>query len=106
MTSRNFNVLAGAWLFLSAFAWPHGAGQLGYTAICGALTVLFAILTTHYAWARHVTIGVGVVLFVLAFTASPLGSATFWNNSIVGTAVVGAAGDSGGPPAGGGGGPR
>jgi len=99
LTSRIFNVLAGIWLFASAFAWPHGKGQLGYTAICGALTVLSAILTTTYAWARYVTIAVGVVLFVLAFAASPLGSSTFWNNAIVGVAVVIAAFMNGGPEA-------
>ncbi|SRR6266496_162356 len=99
MTARIFNVLAGIWLFVSAFALPHGPGQLGYTAICGALTVLFAMLTTHYAWARYITISVGVLLFVLAFAASPWGSATFWNNASVGVAVVIAAFMNGGPEA-------
>jgi len=96
MTPRIFNVLAGIWLFVSAFAWPHRSGQLGYTAIGGALTVLFAMLTAYYKWARYVTIGVGVLLFVLAFTASPLGSATFWNNAIIGVAVAIAAFMNGG----------
>jgi hypothetical protein len=99
MTPRIFNVPAGIWLFVSAFVWPHGAGQLGYTAICGALTVLFAILTSYYGWARYLTISVGVLLFVLAFAASPWGSATFWNNAIIGVAVTIAAFVNGGSEA-------
>jgi hypothetical protein len=35
-----------------------------------------------------VTTGVGVLLFALAFPASPSGGATFWNNAVVGVAVV------------------
>jgi len=54
MTPRIFNVRAGIWSFISAFAWPHSPGQLGYTAIRGAAIVLVALLGTYDAGARYI----------------------------------------------------
>lgn len=88
MTPRIFNVLAGIWLFVSAFAWPHDPGQLGYTVTCALATVVFAVLTSYFGWARYLTASTGVVIFVLAFALSPWGSATFWHNAVVGIAIM------------------
>lgn len=97
MTARIFNILMGLWLFASAFIWPQGRGQFVSTAICGALTALFAALTSYNRRSRYVTAAVGLLVVVLAFAAHPLGSATFWHNGIVGISIAAAAWADRGP---------
>jgi hypothetical protein len=91
MTARIFNILMGVWLFVSAFVWPRGRGQFASTAVCGALTVLFAALTSYDRRSRYVTAAIGALVAVLALAMHPLGSATFWHNGIIGISIVGAA---------------
>jgi hypothetical protein len=87
MTARIFNVLMGLWLFASAFVLPQGRAQLASTAICGALTVLFAAYTSYDVRSRYLTSAVGALVVVLAFALHPLGSATFWHNGIMGISI-------------------
>ena len=91
MTARIFNLLMGLWLFASAFVLPQGRAQAAATAICGALTVLFAALTSYSLRSRYVTAAVGVLVVVLAFAIHQLGSATFWHNAIIGVSIAVAA---------------
>lgn len=91
MTARIFNILMGLWLFASAFVLPQGRGQVAATAVCGALTVLFAALTSYNARSRYLTEAVGVLVVVLAFVAHPLGSGTFWHNGVMGISIAVAA---------------
>lgn len=96
MTARIFNMLMGLWLFASAFVLPQGRGQVASTAICGALTVLFAALTSYSLRSRYITAAVGALVVVLAFVAHPLGSGTFFHNAIMGISIaVGAWADRG-----------
>ena len=88
MTARIFNVLMGLWLFASAFVLPQGSGQLASTAICGALTVVFAAYTSYNVRSRYLTAAVGALVVVLAFAVHPLGSATFWHNGIIGISMA------------------
>ena len=97
MTARIFNILMGLWLFASAFVLPQGHGQVASTAICGALTVLFAALTSYNVRSRYLTEAVGVLVVVLAFAAHPLGSATFWHNGVMGISIAVAAWADRGP---------
>jgi hypothetical protein len=88
MTTRIFNIFMGLWLFASAFVLPQGRGQVVSTALCGALTVLFAALTSYDARSRYATEAVGVLVVVLAFALHPLGSATFWHNGVMGISIA------------------
>jgi hypothetical protein len=88
MTTRIFNILMGMWLFVSAFVLPQGRGQVASTAICGALTTLFATLTSYDSRSRYLTGAVGALVVVLAFVAHPLGSATFWHNGVMGISII------------------
>jgi len=86
----------GLWLFASAFVLPQGRGQVATTAICGALTTLFAALTSYDGRSRYLTEAAGVLVVVLAFAVHPLGSATFWHNGVMGISIaVGAWADRG-----------
>ena len=62
MTTRIFNILMGLWLFASAFILPQGRGQVATTAICGALTVLFAALTSYDRRSRYLSEAVGALV--------------------------------------------
>ena len=96
MTTRIFNILMGVWLFVSAFVLPQGRVQFASTALCGALTALFAVFTSYDLRARYVTAAVGALVVVLAFALQPMGSATFWHNGIMGISIaVGAWADRG-----------
>jgi len=96
MTTRIFNILMGLWLFASAFILPQGRGQVASTAICGALAVLFAALTSYDRRSRYLNEAVGALVVVLAVVAHPLGSASFWHNGVMGISIaVGAWADHG-----------
>jgi len=97
MTERIFNILMGVWLFTSAFVLPQGRGQFASTAVCGALTALFAALTSYNRRSRYVTAALGAFVVVLAFAIHPLGSATFWHNGIIGISIAVAAVTDRGP---------
>jgi hypothetical protein len=83
MTARIFNVLLGTWLFLSAFGWPHTPAQ-GMTAlICGALTMLTALISIYYPRVRYLTALVAIVLFVGSLSTAVRYDRTFWHNAVV-----------------------
>jgi hypothetical protein len=90
MTARIFNVLMGGWLYLAAFLWPRSSREFVYTAGCGALTLLSALLSGYYERAAYVSLAVGTLLVVLTATLSWGSGALFWHNSIVGLAIVAA----------------
>jgi len=97
MTARIFNVLMGLWLFASAFVLPQGRAQAAVTAVCGALTALFAALTSYDPRSRYATAAVGALVVALAFAVHPLGSAVFWHNGIMGISIAAAAWADQGP---------
>ena len=90
MTARIFNVLMGGWLYLAAFFWPRNTREFVYTAGAGALTLLFALLSTYYKRAPYANLAVGILLLVLTFSLSWGSGALFWHNSIVALAIVAA----------------
>ena len=96
MTARIFNILMGLWLFVSAFVLPQSRAQLATTAICGALTAVFAALTSYDIRSRYLTAAVGLLVVVLAIAVHPLGHATFWHNAIIGVSIAVAAWADGG----------
>src|SRR5688572_8349359 len=97
MTPRIFNIFMGLWLFASAFILPQSRGQLATTAICGALAVLFAALTSYDRRSRYLTAAVGALVVVLAFAVHQLGSSTFVHNAVMGISIAVAAWADRGP---------
>ena len=91
MPLRIFTVLAGTWLFLSAFAWPHSSIQ-GVTAlVCGALTAICALATIYAPRVRYLTALVALVLFVASIASSSRLDRTFWHNAVIAVAIFVAA---------------
>jgi hypothetical protein len=91
MTARIFNVLIGTWLFLSAFMWPHHSAQGFAALVCGALTVLFALLTIYLPSVRYLTAATAVVLFVASLGSAMRLDRTFWHNAVIAIAIFVAA---------------
>ena len=88
MTTRIFNILMGVWLFASAFVLPQSRVQLASTALCGALTALFAVFTNYDLRSRYVSAAIGLLTVVLAFAVHPMGSATFLHNGVMGISIA------------------
>jgi len=92
MSARIFNVLLGAWLFLSAFAWPHSGMQFPAALVCGGLTVVLSLATIYIPGLRYLTAVVAALLF-----ASSIASVrhwdprTSWHNAIIAVAIFVAA---------------
>jgi hypothetical protein len=89
MTSAKqyLNVLAGAWLFTSAFLWPHGQAQFTNTCATGLLCAVTAALAGSAPRFRFLNTAIGVWLFITAFSIPALTAATVWNNALVAMAI-------------------
>jgi len=85
---RWVNLALGAWLFISAFAWPHANASFTNTWIMGIVIGGFSLLAMASPAARWVNVAAGAWVFIAAFALPKLSAATFWNNLIVGVAVA------------------
>jgi hypothetical protein len=83
MSARILNVLIGTWLFLSAFAWPHGPMQKASAVVCGILTMLSALASIYYPRVRYLTAVLAVALFVASLSTAGRYDVTFWHNAVV-----------------------
>ena len=84
---RALNVILGAWLFISAFIWPHTYAQMTNTWICGVLCVVFAVVGMFVPAARYLNTLVAVWLFVSAWALPSERPGTVWNNVLVALAI-------------------
>jgi hypothetical protein len=81
------NVLVGAWLFASAFLWPHSQAQFTNTTATGLLCAVTAALSGAAPRFRFLNTGVGVWLFITSFSIPRLSEATAVNNAAVAVAI-------------------
>ncbi|HXX65735.1 MAG TPA: SPW repeat protein [Polyangiaceae bacterium] len=84
---RILSILLGAWLFISAFAWPHGPAQRMSACILGALCVVFSILAKKLPWTQYLNTVLAIWLFISAWALPPENVGTLWNNAIVAIAI-------------------
>jgi hypothetical protein len=87
VSPRTLNVILGAWLFISAFAWPHTRWQFVSTSIPGVFVVVFALAACVVPRVRFLNTTLAAYLFVSAWFYSPARlpeMATQWHNAIVG----------------------
>lgn len=83
MWARVATAGVGMWLFLSAFAWPHGWLQFTNTWIVGMLCTTFAVAAMSYPWLRHVNTLLALWLFVSSqYLLRPVTLGTMWNNAL------------------------
>jgi hypothetical protein len=81
------NAVLGAWLFISAFAWPHSTAQMTNTWIVGVLCVLFALISVAVPWVRHLNTALAVWLFISTWALPSISPGTIWNNVLVAIAM-------------------
>ncbi|MHB8878479.1 MAG: SPW repeat domain-containing protein [Myxococcaceae bacterium] len=81
--ARVLAIILGAWLFLSAFLWPHSAAQYTNTWISGLLCVLFAVVSFARPGARYLNTALSIWLFISAFVLPQVSLAGVWNNALV-----------------------
>ena len=87
MQAAAVNLILGVWLFISAFLWPHSAGQLTNTWVCGLLCAAFALISTRVPNARYLNTAVAVWLFISAFALPTDRIGTVWNNALIAVAI-------------------
>ncbi len=81
--ARWVNIVLGAWLFISAFIWPHTASSMTNTWIIGLAIVAAAIIAMYVPWFRWVTTALSIWLFFSTFAFAHVTTGTMWNNAIV-----------------------
>jgi len=85
--ARMIQIALGAWLFISAFIWPHTTAQMTNSWICGAIAVVFAAIAIRAPQARYVNTAVSVWLFISTFALPRMSVGTTWNNILVAIAM-------------------
>lgn len=85
--ARTANLLLGAWLVFSAFAWDRGAPRVN-AALVGYLVFVFALLATALDGVRALTFALGLWLVVSVWLLPAATEAMRWNTGLVGLAVL------------------
>jgi hypothetical protein len=76
-------IALGAWLFLSAFLWPHSTGSAINSWIVGLLIVIAGLVALRMPWMRWVDTALAVWLFLSTLAIPDASRGTLWNNLIV-----------------------
>jgi len=82
------NMVLGAWLFVSAFIWPHTEASQLNTWICGLLVFLIALLAYRIPSVRWLNAALGLWMVISGFVLPHITIATMWNNVIVGLLIM------------------
>jgi hypothetical protein len=86
--ARYLNVLAGLWLFMSAFLWRHSPAQFTNSWVMGIVVAAVALVALSVPMFRYVNTIAGAWLILSTFTLPHVTVATVWNNLIVGFVVL------------------
>ncbi len=86
-TARIINLILGAWLFVSAFLWPHSAAQMSNTWILGALVVAFSLISMKVPEVRYLNSIIAVWLFISVWALPTYELATQWCNALTAIAI-------------------
>ncbi|MGE5187221.1 MAG: SPW repeat protein [Acidobacteriota bacterium] len=87
MWARWINIIAGAWLFVSAFVWPHTMSMQTNTWIVGGLIFVAAIIAVFAPTVRFANTVLAIWLFFSTFFIVHTNTGTVWNNVIVAIVV-------------------
>ena len=85
--ARVVNLLLGVWLFISAFVWPHTAGERLETWILGICIVVFSLVAMSYQPARWLNTLAAIALFFATLAVPHSNIGTMWNNIIIAVVV-------------------
>src|SRR5688500_18154812 len=85
--ARLLMIALGAWLFFSAFVWPHSPPQFSNAWIIGLLITGFGAISLRVDAGRYGCTLLAVWLFFSNWILPTEYEATAWNNIIVSVAV-------------------
>jgi hypothetical protein len=80
----DLNIVLGAWLIISAFAWAHSLDDALVTVIAGALILGSGVGGFVAQDLRHVEASVALLLVLSAVVVPHLSALTAWNNTLLG----------------------
>ena len=86
--SRSVNAVLGAWLFISAFIWPHSEVSRINTAVCGLVVLVIALSALRIPPMRWLNTAIGIWVVIGAALLPHASVGTVWNNIIVGLLVL------------------
>lgn len=84
---RIVNVALGAWLFVSAFLWPHATAEMINAALVGAAIVVIGSVGTKWPNLRFLNAALAVWLFASAYLLPTLAWGTGANSGLVAISV-------------------
>jgi hypothetical protein len=80
-------IALGAWLFISAFLWPHSTASAANTWIVGLLIAIASLIALRMPWMRWVETALAIWLFLSTLAMPGATRGTLWNNLIVAVLV-------------------
>ena len=83
LSFRWVNVALGAWLFVSAFLWPHSTAQFNNSWLVGIAAAVVAAIAMRVDAARYLNLALAAWLFIAAFALPVSSEGTLWNNLLV-----------------------
>lgn len=84
---RWVNVILGAWLFISAFAWTHTDASRTNAWILGLLCIIFALGAMRVPMLRYANTVLAIWLFISAWALPHVSTGTVWNSVLVAIAI-------------------
>ncbi len=84
---RIVNVTLGAWLFVSAFLWPHTTAELANAVLVGAAIIGAGVVGTRMSMIRFVNTALAIWLFASAYVLPAREWGTPANSGMVALAV-------------------
>jgi hypothetical protein len=84
---RLVNALLGAWLFVSAFVWPHSPAEMAGACVVGALCITFACVATVHPSVRYLNTALAIWLLFSDIALPSRSVATAANALLVGVLV-------------------
>lgn len=80
---RWVTIVASAWLFISAFVWPHSAASIFVTCVTAAAMLAISIGALFAPTVRFANTAISLWLIAAAFLLPHISETTFWNDFIV-----------------------
>jgi hypothetical protein len=80
-------IALGAWLFVSAFLWPHGTASATNSWIVGLLIAIVSLVALRMPWMRWIDTALAVWLFLSTLALPHATHGMLWNNLIVAALV-------------------
>lgn len=80
---RQFNVVMGAWMFVSTLVWPHTPQQFTNACLVGAVASAVALLAMRLPGLHYLNVATAAWLFTSAWVLPIITRTSLWNNVFI-----------------------